>query len=82
MMIQARLYGSIQIRSWVMNQHEKALLLVRRAERYFYKYLPTYDKAYIDRFFAATKKFEEVNRTILSLDFLESQRYLHQWNEY
>jgi len=35
---------------------QKALLLLRRSEKYFYRYLITRDKVYIDRFFVTTKR--------------------------
>jgi hypothetical protein len=41
-------------------QKEKALILLIRAERYFYKYLLTHDKVYIDRFFSTTKRLKRL----------------------
>lgn len=41
-------------------QAKKAILLLRRAEKYFYKYLLTHDKAYIDKFFSTVKKAKRI----------------------
>jgi len=42
------------------NQKDEALVLLRRSEKYFYKYLLTHDSVYIHRFFSVTKKLERL----------------------
>lgn len=39
---------------------EKILKLLNKCEKYFYKYLLTHDKAYIDHFFTHTKKIKRL----------------------
>jgi len=42
------------------DEKEQVLKLLRMSEKYFYRYLITHDKAYIDRFFHKTKQLKKL----------------------
>ena len=52
-------------------QKEKAVKLLSKCERYFYRYLVIRDKAYIDRFFSSTKKLRRLIEKLQSKQIAE-----------
>jgi len=49
-------------------QKEKIKTLIKRSEKYFYWYLLSHDKKYIDRFFKTTKKLKRFIKHLLDFN--------------